>query len=198
MGFDWKATLGIVAPTLATALGGPLAGVAVSALGSALGLGNGATETDIAKVMGNLTPEQIAAIKQAEFRFQSDIAKYGVDLARISADDRRDARARSVAMGDVSTPRLIAIAAFISMFICLIGTFALAIIGITMATDVAYLLGSSTSASFMLCKSAADYYMGNNSESGIRDQMIYRSMPMKDTGKSASSVVGVAANILKK
>ena len=30
MDFDWKSVVGTVAPTIATALGGPLAGVAVS------------------------------------------------------------------------------------------------------------------------------------------------------------------------
>ena len=38
---DWKSIIGVVAPTLATALGGPLAGLAVETLGKALGGASG-------------------------------------------------------------------------------------------------------------------------------------------------------------
>ena len=34
--FDWKATLGAVAPMIATGLGGPMAGLATKALANAL------------------------------------------------------------------------------------------------------------------------------------------------------------------
>jgi hypothetical protein len=37
---DWRKTLGTVAPAIATALGGPLAGVAVGMAAKALGLGD--------------------------------------------------------------------------------------------------------------------------------------------------------------
>ena len=60
MDFDWKSVVGTVAPTIATALGGPLAGVAVSSLAAAFGLSSDADDSSTPKllaiinVIGNL------------------------------------------------------------------------------------------------------------------------------------------------
>jgi hypothetical protein len=60
-----------LAPTAAALIGGPLGGLAVEALGSALGLSN-ATQDSIKEVIssGSMTPEQVAAIKQAEINLK--------------------------------------------------------------------------------------------------------------------------------
>ena len=54
---DWKSIVGTVAPAIATALGGPLAGLGVSAIGKALGLGDGASKEDVAQAVLKATPE---------------------------------------------------------------------------------------------------------------------------------------------
>jgi len=56
------------APTLAAMLGGPLAGTAVSALESALGLTAGAGPEAVTQVLqnGTMTPEQLGAIRAAD------------------------------------------------------------------------------------------------------------------------------------
>ena len=51
MNFNLKAALGSIAPTLATMLGGPLAGTAVTALEGALGLAPGAGTDEVTKVV---------------------------------------------------------------------------------------------------------------------------------------------------
>ena len=53
----WKSIVGTVAPALATALGSPLAGMAVAAIGSALGLTESSEETVSAAIV-KATPEQ--------------------------------------------------------------------------------------------------------------------------------------------
>jgi len=107
--FDWKKFVGGVAPALGAALGGPLAGAAVSVLAGQL-LGNDkATEADLERAMttGQLSGEQIAAIKQAEFNFQTKMRELDIDVLTINqaADaavlrDVQDARARQVATKD--------------------------------------------------------------------------------------------------
>jgi hypothetical protein len=54
---NWKQTLMAVAPTLATALGGPLAGAAVGVIGKAL-LGDD-FDGDIESAVSGATPEQL-------------------------------------------------------------------------------------------------------------------------------------------
>lgn len=94
-----------VAPTIATALGGPVAGMAVKALSAALlGHENGSQE-DINAALENATPDQIASIRKVDADFKVQLKKLDIDLAKIAADDR--ASARDMAMGTHSfTPSI--------------------------------------------------------------------------------------------
>jgi hypothetical protein len=99
--------LGQVAPTLATAMGGPLAGLAVKTLSNVL-LGNEeGTEADIAKAMQSATPDQLADIKKIDADFKVRMAELEIDLERISAGDRDSARKREMSVGD-HTPKILA------------------------------------------------------------------------------------------
>ena len=88
MAFDWKATLATVAPGLATALGGPLAGMATKAILGALGMADGATASDLAAAVQGATPEQMLALKQADQQFAIQMRELDVDVERVSAGDR--------------------------------------------------------------------------------------------------------------
>lgn len=107
MAFDWKALLGTVAPTLATAFGGPLAGMATKAIVEALGLPSGSSDADIAKVMRGATPEQLLALKTADQTFATRMKELDIDLERINAQDRDSARQREVGSKDSWTPRIL-------------------------------------------------------------------------------------------
>lgn len=107
--------LGQLAPTIATALGGPLAGLATKTLSNVL-LGNEtASEAEIAKALQNATPDQLAAIKQIESDFKTRMAELEIDLERIAASDRDSARKREVSLGDF-TPKVLAAAITIGFF----------------------------------------------------------------------------------
>lgn len=95
---DWLKKL---APTAATLLGGPLAGLAVEALGAALGIEEATTEK-VKTVLsgGGLTGEQVAAIKQAETALVIRCKELDIDLEAIHAGDRYSARQREIAVRD--------------------------------------------------------------------------------------------------
>jgi hypothetical protein len=84
--------LGQIAPTIATAIGGPVAGMAVKALAGALGLTQDASADDIQTAMMNATPEQLAAIKKVDADFKVQMKELDIDLERIAAGDRDSAR----------------------------------------------------------------------------------------------------------
>lgn len=107
MGTNWKDIVATVAPGIATALGGPLAGLAVGAIGSALGLSD-ATQEQVANAISGAKPEDLLALKNAEIGFQQHMADLGVDLERIAAGDRDSARRRESETKDW-TPRLLAL-----------------------------------------------------------------------------------------
>ena len=88
MSFDLGKAIGSIAPTLATMLGGPLAGTAVSALASAFGLGTNATQSDITSVVqtGGMTPDIISAVRLADQKHAEVIAQQGLDLQKLNSD----------------------------------------------------------------------------------------------------------------
>jgi hypothetical protein len=104
---DWKDVIGAVAPTIATALGGPLAGAAVKTLSNVLlGHENG-SEGDLAAAIGTASPDTLAQIKKAEADFQIRMRELEIDVDRIAAADRDSARKRESSTGDFWTPRVI-------------------------------------------------------------------------------------------
>ena len=82
-----------LAPTIASALLGPLGGVAVAGLGRIFGIDN-ATQKDIAAQFeaGKLTPEQLSAIKVLEMQYQNDEKERGFRYSELEFKDRDSAR----------------------------------------------------------------------------------------------------------
>jgi len=99
MSFDWKKTLGKVAPALATAFGGPMAGIAVNMAAQALGLGEGATEDDIANAVATGNPDVFLKLKQADAEFKVKMRELDVRVLEVDAGDRASARALGIAKG---------------------------------------------------------------------------------------------------
>lgn len=110
--FDWKSIVKSVAPMLGTALGGPLGGIAGAALSKALGGEGKADEAVLAEAVKNATPEQLLAIKNADYAFKIQMEELGyksaIDLEKIAYEDRNSAREREIKTGDSWTPRVIA------------------------------------------------------------------------------------------
>lgn len=97
---DWKAIISTVAPWIGTALGGPLGGMAVTAIGGAFGL-NGPTTDSIKQALAGVTPDQMLALKKADQDFALQMQALGfkqiTDLESLAVEDRKDARAMGVA-----------------------------------------------------------------------------------------------------
>ena len=86
-----------VAPTVATALGGPLAGLAVKTLSEAL-LGHpDASESDVSAALMSATPDQLQKLKEIDATFKTRMKELDIDLVKIAASDR--ASARDMAIG---------------------------------------------------------------------------------------------------
>lgn len=95
---EWLKTL---APTLATALGGPLAGLAVEAVSKAFGL-EGATKDKVVEALtqGQLSGEQVAQLKQIEADLLRQERELGFKFEELIFKDRDSARQREIAVKD--------------------------------------------------------------------------------------------------
>lgn len=96
-----------VAPSLASAVGGPLAGMAVRTISDALLGKPDGTEAELAEAAAKATPEQLLALKKAEHDFTVRMRELDIDLERIANADRNSAREREVKTRDW-TPRILA------------------------------------------------------------------------------------------
>ncbi len=97
---DWLATLKAIAPTVSTAIFGPLGGAAISAVGDLLGISN-ATKDKISEVIqnGQITPEQVGKLKELELEYQNNEKERNFRYAELSFKDRNSARQANVQGG---------------------------------------------------------------------------------------------------
>ena len=109
MTLDWKALVQRAAPALATALGGPLAGMAVRVLGETLLGDSDATEDQVAAAVALAKPEDLVRLRDVDLAFRKHLTEAGIKLEEIAAADRADARKLAVITGDLWTPRVLAI-----------------------------------------------------------------------------------------
>jgi hypothetical protein len=146
MSGPWKAArdiLGVVAPTLATALGGPLAGQAAQFVVKALGLAPDATPEQVTAGLQSATPEQLLQLKKQDQEFARAMRELDIAEDRLAYEDRQSARARDVQTNDRTT-HILAGVAVVSTFAIVIliltgyakvqGEFAASVVGIILAS----------------------------------------------------------------
>ena len=100
----WKQTLAAIAPTLATAMGGPLAGAATKFLASSLLGDENASIEDIELAVAGASPEQLAKLKLLDFDFKVKMKKLDIDVFSLEVEDRKSARANHK---DSNTPAVL-------------------------------------------------------------------------------------------
>lgn len=170
---DWKAILGAIAPTVASALGGPLAGLAVDAVGSALGWTDATKEkVEDAFSKGQMTGEQILALKQAELTLVTQEKELGFKFAELEFRDRDSARQRESSVKD-NTNKVLAYA--------VVGSF-LAVVGGTLAGYAkvdSVLAGSLIGYLSAKAEQVLAYYFGSTSGSAEKSRLLAQSTPPK-------------------
>ena len=165
--------IGSVAPTIATALGGPVAGMAVKAISGALFGHDGATKDDIMTALANPTGDQLAALKKIDADFAVQMKSLDIDLERIAAGDRASARDMQKETKDW-IPRALAVSVTVGFFAILLY---MLIYGLPTTGNEALLLllGALQTA----WGGIIAFYFGSSSGSQQKDKMIYNSKPLE-------------------
>ena len=161
---DW---LKQIAPTIATALGGPLAGLAVDAVSKAIGIDPKDVQNTISE--GKLSSDQIASIKQAEIEMAARAQELGLDFEKLAVDDRKSARDLQ-ATTQSWIPGAMAIIVTIGFFGILIG-----LMMETLKTSEALMLmlGSLGTA----WTGIIAFYFGSSAGSQKKDELLHQSTP---------------------
>ena len=87
-----KTVIGTVAPSLGTALGGPMGGMAVNLVTKALGIDAKSSPKQMQAAVEKATPEQLAALKKVETEFEVRMKELDVDLFKLETADVQEAR----------------------------------------------------------------------------------------------------------
>jgi len=159
-----------IAPGIATALGGPLAGLAVTAISKALNI----DEEDVKSTIesGRLSADQLSSLKQAEIELQSKAQELGLNFEKLAVDDRKSAREMQMSTKSF-VPALLSI-----LVICawaLIQYFLLThVIAQEMRELVARVLGTLDGALMLVLS----FYFGGSSDSQNKDDLLHRSTPI--------------------
>jgi len=161
---DW---LKQIAPTIATALGGPLAGLAVDAISKAVGIDPKDVNKTIAE--GKLTADQIAQIKTAELAMAARAQEMGLDFEKIAVDDRKSAR-QMQSTTQSWIPGIMAIAVTLGFFGILIG---LMTEHFKTSDALMLMLGSLGTA----WTGIIAFYFGSSAGSQAKDQLLHKSSP---------------------
>jgi hypothetical protein len=164
---DW---LKQIAPTIATCLGGPLAGLAVTAVSKVLGIDEDKVQDTINE--GKLSAEQIAAVKQAEIELQKSAQELGLNFEQLAVEDRKSARDMQTETKSIIPP-VLSILVTVGFFGILIGL----MMGKVDANNNALMimLGSLGTA----WTGIIAFYFGSSAGSQAKDHMIYNSTPAK-------------------
>ena len=170
---NWLDTLKTLAPTVASALGGPLAGAAISAIGSVLGVDAPTTQKlQSAIAEGMMTPEQLTKIKELELKFQSDEQERGFKYAELEYKNTQGARDMQVATRSL-VPAVLAT-------IVTLGFFGILIFLVTNADykptePLLVMLGSLGTA----WTGIIGFYFGSSHGSQNKDVLLANSLPSK-------------------
>ena len=156
-----------IAPGIATALGGPLAGLAVTAISKALGIDEKDVQSTIES--GKLSAEQLASLKQAELELQTKAQQLGLDFEKLATDDRKSARDLQASTKSI-VPPILAMVVTIGFFGIL---FALMVGYATKSDELMIMLGSLGTA----WTGIIGFYFGSSAHSEKQSEMLHQSIP---------------------
>ena len=171
---EWLNIVKTIAPTVASALGSPLAGIAVSALGSMFGMSE-PTQEKIKDYIekGQLTGEQIVAMKELDLKYQNEELERGFKYSELVFNDIKSAREREVQVKD-STNQILAFA-IVGAFILTVG---LVLSGYASAESV--LAGTVIGYISAKCEQVLAYYFGSTKGSARKTEIIAQAEALKD------------------
>lgn len=163
-----------IAPTVATALSGPLAGIAVNAVGSAFGWSDTTKEkVEAALTSGQLNGEQLLQLKQAELALQQHEKDLGFKFAELEIRDRDSARQREMAVKD-NTNKVLAYT--------IVGSFVALVAGTMLGWAKVDSALAGTLVGYLSAKAeqVLAYYFGSTKGSAEKTALLARSQPVKD------------------
>ena len=158
-----------IAPTIASCLAGPLAGMAVETISKAIGVDPNAVQDTINS--GKLTADQIASIQSAEIALKAKAQEMNLDFEQLAVQDRKSARDMQTTTKSFIPP-LLALIITLGFFGILIGMMT----GKVTSSDALMLLLGSLGTAWT---GVISFYFGSSASSQNKDALLHQSTPTK-------------------
>jgi len=158
-----------LAPTVASALAGPLGGMAVEILATKLGVPP--EQAQKALESGKLTSDQVAAIQQSEIELKAKAQEMGLDFAKLENEDRDSARKMQMTNHSWVPPAM-AIGITLGFFGILIGLMSGKVVA---GPEIEIMLGSLGTA----WTGVVAFYFGSSASSQKKDDLLHKSTPVQ-------------------
>lgn len=173
---EWQKIVGVVAPWIGTALGGPLGAMAVDAVATVFGLHEKTVDAVKAAIIG-ATPEQLLALKAADMDFAVKMQEIGfkqiTDLEALAAGDRKDARAMQTATRS-RVPAILSIVVTVG-YLGILGGMMIGVFKPDNNVAMIQMIGSLTTG-WGMCLA---FWLGTTSDSGRKTELLAQA-PAKD------------------
>lgn len=186
----WTSALNVVktlAPTIGTALGGPLIGGAIAALENVFGItpGPNASTDDrqaaVAAAISGATPEQLAGMRKADQDYAVAMAQAGFKdtetLASLAVQDRTSARNMQVSTRSYMPPVLGG--AIIAASIAAAGAILAGKVSYISTTE-ANMVGMVIGYLFSEAKAVLSFYFGSSQGSADKTALLAKAQPIED------------------
>lgn len=158
-----------IAPTVASALGGPLAGIAVSVLAKHFEVDT----DDVQKIIdsGKMTAEQLTQVKAAEIELKGKELELGLKFEELAVNDRISARDLQKNQPSKLVPALaiMIVATFLVTSVCVLA-------GLTHIESA--LAGTLIGYISAKAEQVVSFYFGSSNGSQKKDELLYRSTPI--------------------
>ena len=158
-----------IAPTIASCLGCPLAGLAVEAVSKAIGVDPNQVQDTINS--GKLTADQIAQIQAAEISLKEKAQQMGLNFEELAVQDRKSARDMQTTTKSFIPP-LLALIITVGFFGILVGMMT----GKVTSSDALMLLLGSLGTAWT---GVISFYFGSSASSQNKDALLHQSTPAK-------------------
>lgn len=166
-----------IAPALATALSGPLAGIAISTLSQSIFGHKNATTNDIESSLASISPDVVLKLQLANQQFQLENQQLNLQQTIIPLENTESARQADVNMTKATGRRdymrpILAFVMVLGFFITIGLVGGLIIYKIEIPTSISVLMGGLIAQITLEVKNIYNFYFGSSQGSKDKDNVI--------------------------
>jgi hypothetical protein len=167
-----KKAISVIAPTVASVIGGPIAGVAVSELSNLLlGKPDGSPD-ELLTAFNGATADKLLQLKQLESETQLKLKQLEIDVAKLDYDDTANARQRQIDIAKYTGKGDVVQDTLAIMIVAFVGLMTVALYFVKVPAESAPLFNTAYGNMLGLGGLVVGFYFGSSRGAKSKDSMV--------------------------